>query len=110
MMMGLKMKFGRTVLLFSILAGSQAFGQSLVWDSSGNNLLNGSYYFREVAWVASAASGGALTEAVALYGNIVFNGTGGYTINAQYLDGASGQAPSAQTITGTYSIGASGFG
>jgi uncharacterized protein (TIGR03437 family) len=98
-------------VLFSILTGCAVFGQTPTWDNTGNNLLSGPYYFREVAWVASAANGGALSDAVALYGTITFSGSapGTYTISAQYLDGAAGQITS-QTISGTYSIGAGGFG
>src|SRR5271168_4605386 len=81
------MRLRRVALLVSILAaGSQAFAQGLVWDSSGDSLISGSYYFREVLWQATASSGGALSEAAALYGNITFSGTGTYTITAQLTD------------------------
>jgi uncharacterized protein (TIGR03437 family) len=104
------MRLVRFASLFSILAaGSQVFGQGLVWDSSGNSMLNGTYYFRQVLWQASAASGGALSEAAALYGTIAFSGTGTYTITAQLADLGQGQV-SSQSLTGTYAIGAGGFG
>ena len=97
--------------LLSILTGWVAFGQNPTWDTTGNNLLNGTYYFREVAWVADSTNGGALTEALALYGTITFNGSapGTYTINAQELDGGAGTL-SPVTLSGTYSMGAGGFG
>ncbi len=103
------MRLGRAAFLFSILTGWQAFAQTPVWDSSGDSMLSGTYYFREVAWVATASNGGALSDAVALYGTINFSGTGTYTIAAAYLDGVNGLNPSV-SISGTYSIGAGGFG
>ncbi len=104
------MRLVRLALLTSILtAGSQVFAQGLVWDSSGNSQLNGTFYFRDVIWQATAASGGALSEAAALYGNIVFNGAGAYTITAQLADLGQGQI-TPQNLSGTYAIGAGGFG
>jgi uncharacterized protein (TIGR03437 family) len=93
----------------SILAGSQVFAQGLVWDSSGDSMLNGTFYFRDVIWQATASSGGALSEAAALYGTITFTGTGTYSINAQLADLGQGSV-SAETLSGTYAIGAGGFG
>ena len=75
-----------------------------VFDNSGNGMLNGKYYFREVSFTA--------TDSIAVYGNITFS-SGNYTISgAQGLDcnqgGCSG--PSAYSTSGTYSISASGYG
>jgi uncharacterized protein (TIGR03437 family) len=75
-----------------------------VFDNSGNSMLNGAYYFREVLFTS--------TDEVAVYGNIVFSG-GTYTLSgAQILDcnqnGCSG--PSTYSVSGTYTISASGFG
>jgi uncharacterized protein (TIGR03437 family) len=97
------MRLARTAFLFSILAGSQIFGQGLVWDSSGDGLLSGTYYFREVIWSISAG------DEYALYGTIAFTGSGSYTINGTYLDVGEGGL-STGTVTGTYAIGAGGFG
>ncbi len=100
---------GWAAVLFSLFCGAQAFGQALKWDASGNGLLNGTYYFREVAWAASASSGGAASDGIAMYGNIAFDGAGNYTINAlsyQYSSFSINPVSS----QGTYSISASGFG
>lgn len=70
------------------------------WDNSGNKLLNGSYYFREVTLTSN--------DAYAIYGNITFtNGT--YSINAEAIQQSTG-SQSPYTASGTYSISASGFG
>jgi uncharacterized protein (TIGR03437 family) len=101
------------VLLFGLGAGLPVAAQSLsTWDTSGNKLLNGTFYFREVAWVADANNCsvvcGGLDEAIAFFGNINFHGDGTYTItNSQYLDTSSGNTPAS---SGTYSISASGYG
>ena len=48
------------------------------WDNSGNGLLSGNYYFREVLFVSDAT--GNPTQGIVLYGNITFsNGT--YTLS-----------------------------
>jgi uncharacterized protein (TIGR03437 family) len=74
------------------------------WDTSGNGLLSGNYYFREVIISSS--------EALSLYGNIVFNSASGtYTINAVGYD-CNSQSCSASPVqtSGAYSIAGSGFG
>ena len=87
-----------TLLLASCCVGLSA--QS--WDTTGNSLLSGNYYFREVYFTSSAA--------VSLYGNIAFSGNGTYTINAVgFQCGTSCGLGNYQT-SGTYSIGANGFG
>lgn len=76
------------------------------WDSSGNGLLNGNYYFRQVLYIADA--NGSTSRAIALYGNITFsNGT--YTLSGLGgLDSSSG-TPNLSTIT-TYSLSPTGYG
>jgi hypothetical protein len=101
------MKLAGAVLLFAAAVGPGAVAQT--WDTSGNSLLQGTYYFREVIWIVGDTSGN-FSDALALYGNIIFDGNGGYTLsNSQVLDGAAGTL---QTLskTGTYSISASGYG
>src|SRR5947209_8760786 len=79
------------------------------FDSSGNKLLNGVYYMREVVYLIGDQTG-ALSRAVSLYGNISFDGAGNYTITSQpILDSNAGRV-SSLSITGTYSIAASGYG
>ena len=92
--------------MMSILtAGSQVFAQGLVWDSSGNSQLSGTYYFREAIWSLDSST----TDAYALFGTITFSGTGSYSVtSATYLDYEQGSEP--YTVSGTYSIGAGGFG
>src|SRR5579864_9509854 len=72
-----------------------------VFDNTGNGLLNGKYYFRELIITAN-------DEAV-LYGNITFSG-GTYTISGAQIVDYNQQSISPYSSSGTYTISASGFG
>jgi uncharacterized protein (TIGR03437 family) len=84
--------------LFVLAATFPAIAQT--WDNTGNKLLNGNYYFREVTLTSS--------DAYAVYGTITFS-NGNYSVNAAAIQASTGnEGP--YTTTGTYSIAASGFG
>jgi uncharacterized protein (TIGR03437 family) len=70
-------------------------------------LLNGTYYFRDLACRPVSPSG--LKEAVAVFGNITFDGNGNYTVSAMVND-SSGTAPYPLSTNGTYVVSASGLG
>jgi uncharacterized protein (TIGR03437 family) len=82
-------------------------GSAQTWDTSGNGLLNGTYYFRQVIYLVGSDTG-ALSEATAVYGTLVFNGSGTYTGSVTVYDSSSGLETGA--VNGTYSIAASGYG
>ena len=86
----------------------QAGAQTPAWDTSGNSMLKGTYYFRQVYYELSSAANGTLYDAATAYGNITFSGAGTYTGSVTFVDGRQGEA--AGTISGTYSIAASGYG
>lgn len=96
------------VLLVLLTAGSWlASAQS--WDTSGNGMLNGTYYFRQVIYLVQDEYGD-LGEATAIYGTIAFSGAGTYTANITIFDSGE-EIPETTTVTGgTYSIAASGYG
>jgi len=79
-----------------------------VWDNTGNGLLSGTYYFRQVLYVLGD-SAGDFSDAVALYGTIAFDGQGNYSISAEYLEYQNG-GTTPITSSGTYKISASGYG
>jgi len=80
-----------------------------VWDTGGNGLLSGTYYFRYVAWQGQYDATNNLKYGIAVYGNIVFN-NGAYTLSqAQEFDSQS-EVSRSWTVTGTYSISPNGYG
>ncbi len=87
------------LLILLIAAAPLAFPQS--FDNTGNKLLKGGYYFREVAYTSNVD--------VALYGSITFDGNGSYSISGTTYDDQS-FVTQAFSATGTYVISASGYG
>jgi len=90
-----------------MMATCPAAAQS--WDNSGNGLLNGAYYFRQVMWLGGFNTANDLKEAIAVYGNIVFGGNGTYTLTAKAADAAENTVTSI-TGAGSYTIASSGYG
>lgn len=98
---------GKLLALLALTCGGYATAQT--FDTSGNNLLQGTSYFRQVIWSVGDNSG-SLDRALSFYGTINFDGAGKYTINnAQVFDSDAG-VPQSFSVTGTYSISASGYG
>src|SRR5579883_3002740 len=95
----------KPVLLLLALAGMAG---AQAWDTSGNGLLKGSYYFRHTLWYTN--SDGSLGEALVAYGSINFDGNGNYTTAASALDAANGTVSSNYNVSGTYHVAASGYG
>jgi uncharacterized protein (TIGR03437 family) len=94
-------------LLLFMAAAWPAAAQS--WDTSGNGSLNGTYCFRQVMWLGGYNSANDLQEAVAVYGNIAFDGNGTYTLAAKAAAAAENTVTSI-TGSGTYTVAASGYG
>jgi uncharacterized protein (TIGR03437 family) len=110
------MRLSRSALLFLTLgvsAGLLPAADSVPFDSSGNNLLNGVYNFRQVVFVPVDVLGN-LGRAVSLYGTITFDGNGNYSLNASVLDCsvtfACGAGIQPFSKNGTYRISAGGLG
>jgi uncharacterized protein (TIGR03437 family) len=80
------------------------------FDNSGNSLLQGTYFIRQV-WYGSVSTSGIIGEAASLTGTITFNGSGNYTLTAQVSDNTiSSGAPQPLSISaGNYSVNASGM-
>jgi uncharacterized protein (TIGR03437 family) len=94
------------LLLLSALALSPVLAQS-GWDNSGNSMLNGTYYFRQVIYILNSSTG-SLTDAGCFYGNVTFNGSGSYTMSNTQLVDLAAQSVTAPNPTGTYAVAASG--
>jgi uncharacterized protein (TIGR03437 family) len=107
--MGGFMKLARVLLLISMAAGLGA--QTPTWDTSGNGMLNGTYYFRHVWYQFASPLNGTLYDAASLYGTVNFSGTGTYvTTTTPPILLHAGQLGNYPITGGTYSISASGLG
>lgn len=101
----------RALLALLLLAPAAWQAAAQTWDTSGNGMLQGTYYFREVILILGDSQGD-LGQAIALYGNLSFNGSGTFTMTSVTV--VDSNAGVLQTVppstTGTYSIAASGYG
>jgi uncharacterized protein (TIGR03437 family) len=102
------MKTLRAWLVLVLMAGA-ASAQLSGWDTSGNGMLKGTYYFREIVYLGSSSGPGVLADAASLFGNLTFDGAGGYTSNLTWTD-LGAREMNTVTPSGTYSIAASGQG
>jgi uncharacterized protein (TIGR03437 family) len=130
---GIQRNMTRSLQAFSIilLSALPLAAQTPTLDTSGNSLLNGTYYFRHVIYAVSnqadAQTGfaGDITQAIAVYGNIAFDGNGNYSISGSaQVDDSSSQVgtvalscylartscTSGTAVAGTYAISSSGYG
>jgi uncharacterized protein (TIGR03437 family) len=106
------MRLIRTGIALSLLLGAFALQCSAqpTLDSSGNGLLKGAYYLRQVLYFVADQSG-ALGGAISIQGAITFDGSGSYSFNGLILDSAaSSTTPKSLSANGAYVIGASGLG
>jgi len=103
--------------------------QTTTLETSGNGMLNGTYYFRHVTYLISSSADaqgivGDISRAIALYGQITFDGNGNYSIATSAQISDSGYGPptalscyessttcaTGSAVAGIYGISASGFG
>src|SRR5277367_6079876 len=104
----MKTKFSLLVLLLTACAWQRSTASTL--ESSGNGLLNGTYYMRQVLYYFSVQTGG-LSETVNIQGTITFDGNGNYSFSGSMLDSGANQGKATTfTNTGNYVISASGLG
>jgi uncharacterized protein (TIGR03437 family) len=98
------------ILLILTASATSLPAAAPAWDNSGNSLLSGDYYFREVLYIADAT--GYVSRALSLFGTISFH-DGTYTLSG--LGGAdstdSGYYGQPALSSGTaYTLSSSGFG
>ena len=101
-----------TLFLLALAAFPRASSAQVLYDSSGDNQLNGAYYLRQVFYInSSQVLQGAVGEAINIQGTITFDGNGNYSFSGSLLDSANGTiTPQTFTGSGTYVISASGMG
>src|SRR5438876_11924198 len=99
------MKSARAILFALLIASAivpAMAADSVAWDNSGNGLLSGTYNFREVMWRDKTA-----LHRVAIYGTIVFDGSGGYRLTSSVFDSAASASAQPFSASGAYRIAAS---
>jgi len=96
-------------IFLALILGACAFPSYAqpVLGSSGNGLLNGTYYMRQVFYVVTS---GAISENLSIEGNITFSGRGSYNFTGSVQNSSSSPAMTALTTSGTYQLSASGEG
>jgi len=77
------------------------------FDASGNSMLNGAYYMRDVAY-SGVSEVGVIGLAQTLYGTITFDGQGHYQFSGQFANSTS-SVVSPYQASGTYSVMPSGL-
>ena len=82
------------------------------FDNTGDPLLVGTYSFRQTLYTPDYTSDnyGTITRSVAMYGSISFDGNGNYSIAGSEIDSTGTGTPQNVSLTGTYTIAASGSG
>jgi uncharacterized protein (TIGR03437 family) len=130
-----KSQAGKTTTRLGALAlvlCAALYAQAPAFDTSGNGLLSGTYYFRHTIYVISTGFDsqgvqGDTSDSIVVYGNITFDGNGKYTIaggtsggiasDAQFAAGptplacylAGAACTSGPVVNGTYAVSASGY-
>lgn len=102
---------GFAIVLAFTTGACLLYGQTNVSvDTSGDGLLSGKYFVRQVVFQNVNASGVA-GEATLIYGTATFDGKGNYTLTGTVVDNTvSSGAPKPLSFTGTYAIAANGTG
>jgi uncharacterized protein (TIGR03437 family) len=106
------MRSNLTARLFLLaLAALPARSSAQTFDLSGDKLLNGAYYLRQVFYFANSTTG-AVGRKINIQGTMTFQGNGGYSFSGTILDAAAATFPTPQPLSasGAYAISASGFG
>jgi uncharacterized protein (TIGR03437 family) len=86
-----------------LTVGAQTF------DSSGNSVLNGTYFVREVMFTQVDNTSGAIGKGQSAIGTATFDGKGNYTFNGQVMVSTAGSTASTASVTGTYMVAANHY-
>lgn len=103
---GFMLHFHRTILLGLLTAASGALTVAAqTFDNSGNSLLNGAYFVREVMFT-QIGENGAIGKAQSAIGTVTFDGNGNYSFSGQVMVSTAGSTASTTSVTGTYKVSA----
>jgi uncharacterized protein (TIGR03437 family) len=96
----------RTLFLIVVAGYFAVSARAQTFDTSGDGLLNGPYFVRELALLVDTS--GALVQAFSASGTITFDGTGNYNFSGQILDSNVG-TPQSSNFSGTYAVQSNGL-
>jgi uncharacterized protein (TIGR03437 family) len=99
----------RIVVLFWITIWITIAGAAMAqtFDSSGNGLLQGTYFLRQVL-LSGVSSTGTIARARSIVGTATFDGNGNYTFSGQIADTQAAQ-PQSYSVNGQYQLAPNGF-
>jgi uncharacterized protein (TIGR03437 family) len=95
----------RSVALFWITIAAAATAQD--FDSSGNGMLKGDYFLRQVL-LSGVSAQGTIARARSIVGTATFDGNGNYTFSGQMADTQVAQ-PQSYSVSGQYRLAPNGF-
>lgn len=88
--------------------GTRALKPHQAFDTSGDGLLKGAYFVRQV-WTSVDPNTSAIDQAVSLTGTMTFDGNGSYSFTGQELNSLVGTTALAYSTSGIYAVSASGM-
>jgi uncharacterized protein (TIGR03437 family) len=91
-----------SVLTFVLTAAAQSS------DTSGNGMLKGDYFIREIL-ISGQSSSGAISSAASTMGVATFDGAGKYSYKGQGTNTTAPGMVTTQAFSGSYSAGANGL-
>ena len=85
------------------------FVQAQTFDTSGNSMLKGDYFVRQIVTANLDPNTSAIGRAFSLTGVMTFDGHGKYTFAGQMLDTQAGATAKPYSTSGVYSVASNGL-
>lgn len=79
------------------------------FDTSGNSILKGDYFLRQVVTAKLDPNTSAIGQGISLTGVITFDGRGGYSFSGQMANTNNGSTAKPYSVTASYSVAANGM-
>jgi len=95
-------------VMFTRGRGQRALKPHQAFDNSGNGMLKGAYFVRQVLTDLDGTTSD-IDQAVSLTGTMTFDGNGNYTFTGQELNSMVGTTAVAYSTSGVYAVSASGL-